>query len=171
MPFPATAVANEFLTIAKSVCNELTPMKVQKLVYFAHGWYLALTGRPLVSDTIQAWQYGPVIPSLYQAFKEYGNSPIGTPAFQGSWHDGRYAWSVPRLETSSINVEEIERARQVIRKVWDLYGSYTSIRLSNATHDPDGPWAQVYQDGIKSIPISNDKIKVYFQGLANASQR
>jgi uncharacterized phage-associated protein len=171
MPFQATAVANEFLTIAKAEGEDLTPMKVQKLVYFAHGWFLALTGQPLISDRIQAWQYGPVIPSLYQAFREYGNTPIGTPAFAPAQIGGRYTWSVPTLESTCPNREEISRARQVIKKVWDLYKGYTSIRLSNATHAPDGPWAQVYKEGVRSIPIPDEKIKAYFQGLASVARK
>ena len=69
MPFSAAAVANEFLHLAHRDDRPITPLKMQKLVYFAHGWHLAITGAPLISEPIQAWQYGPVISSLYQIFK------------------------------------------------------------------------------------------------------
>ena len=62
-------------------------------------------------------------------------------------------------------------AREVIQKVWELYGGYTSARLSNATHAQDGPWCAVYQEGVKSIPIPNESIKRYFQGLANVAAK
>jgi uncharacterized phage-associated protein len=171
MPFPATAVANEFLTIAKAEGKELTPLKLQKLVYFAHGWYLALTGQPLISETIQAWQYGPVIPTLYREFREYGNGTIGTPAVQSGFIGGRFTMSVPSLDSCGHSRDEIEKARQVIRKVWELYGGFSSVRLSNASHVPGGPWEKVYKEGHKSIPIPNDEIRTYFQGLAHATGR
>lgn len=170
MPFPATAVANEFLKIAKAEGKDLTPMKLQKLVYFAHGWYLALTGDPLISERVEAWQYGPVIPSLYRQFKEYGNASIGFPALDSRWDGSRPTFVVPSLDImGSPSVRE--KARQVIRKVWELYGGFTPFRLSNATHAPDGPWAQVYRDGCKSTIIPDEAIKEYFRGLAHVPGR
>jgi uncharacterized phage-associated protein len=169
MPFSAKAVANEFLTIARAEGKDLTPLKLQKLVYFAHGWFLALTSKPLIAERIQAWQYGPVIPSLYQEFKEYGNEPIGTPAMDLGWSEGRPTYVVDQLDNSDRPEAEINSARQVIGKVWELYGNYSSARLSNASHVTGGPWERVYKEGSKSISIPNDEIMKYFRGLANAS--
>ena len=76
MPFSAKAVANVFLELADAAKQTLTPMKLQKLVYYAHGWYLGLTGRPLLDELIQAWSFGPVVRSLYNEFKEFGADPI-----------------------------------------------------------------------------------------------
>ena len=76
MAYEAKAIANYFLEKAKAEGNSLTPMQVQKLVYFAHGWYLGLFGEPLIKESVQAWSYGPVIPSLYQEFKRFGNQGI-----------------------------------------------------------------------------------------------
>ena len=169
MPFPAAAVANEFLTIAKAQNKDLTPLKLQKLVYFAHGWYLALTGEPLILETIQAWQYGPVIPALYREFRDYGNGTIGTPAVRSEFKGGRFTMFVPQLDTYGQKKEEVDRARQVIGKVWEIYGGFSSIRLSNATHVPGGPWERVYKEGSKSIPIPNEEIRKYFTELGHAT--
>ena len=169
MAFPAKAIANEFLTIAKNQGDDLTPMKLQKLVYFAHGWYLAVTGKPLISEDIQAWEYGPVIPSLYKDFREYGNSPIGFPATEFKMRDGRATLFVPLIGNSG-NPEERDTARQVVQKVWKEYGPYTPARLSNATHAPDSPWNQVYREGEKNIPIPSQSIREYFLKVANAGR-
>src|ERR1700680_3484243 len=80
MPFSAAAVANEFLRLAHRDNKPITPLKMQKLVYFAHGWHLALTGRPLLSEPIQAWEYGPVIPTIYKEFSELVSDAIHYPA-------------------------------------------------------------------------------------------
>src|SRR5947209_3400405 len=76
MPYDAKAIANYFLDLAEAEAKSLTPMKLQKLVYYAHGWHLALTGRPLLDEEIQAWSFGPVIRSLYNEFREFGAEPI-----------------------------------------------------------------------------------------------
>jgi uncharacterized phage-associated protein len=169
MAFPAKSIANEFLTIAKNEGKELTPMKIQKLVYFAHGWYLAVTGRPLISESIQAWEYGPVIPSLYGDFREFGNSPVGFPATVFKMREGRATFSVPVIGNSG-NPEEREVALQVVKKVWKEYGHYTPARLSNATHSSDSPWSKVYREGEKNIPIPDQSIREYFLKVANAER-
>src|SRR5215467_7486621 len=76
MAYPAKAVANEFLYLAKEERRPVTPMQLLKLVYFAHGWYLALTGERLIDERVEAWKYGPVVPSIYHEFKRFGNEPI-----------------------------------------------------------------------------------------------
>jgi uncharacterized phage-associated protein len=76
MAINALAVANHFLDIAEKAGQRLTPMKLQKLVYFAHGWHLGLTGEPLLDEEIQAWSFGPVVRSVYNAFRDCGGDEI-----------------------------------------------------------------------------------------------
>ena len=63
--FPTVAVANAILTAARAQGILLTPLQLAKLVYIAHGWWLAHSGQPLSPDEVQAWKYGPLIPALY----------------------------------------------------------------------------------------------------------
>ena len=60
MATSARAVANEFIRLAKADCKSFTPSQLMKLAYIAHGWMLALYQRPLITDRIEAWKYGPV---------------------------------------------------------------------------------------------------------------
>jgi uncharacterized phage-associated protein len=79
MPYSAIKVANEFLRLAKAdnPLRYLTPLQLIKLVYIAHGWSLHyFPETPLLIEIPQAWQYGPVVPSLYSAVRRYGSSPI-----------------------------------------------------------------------------------------------
>jgi uncharacterized phage-associated protein len=167
MPFNATTVANEFLKIARDKGEAITSMKLQKLVFYAHGWSLALANEPLICNRIEAWDYGPVIPDLYQVFKVYGNEPITAPAQEWVVRDKKMVLITPMLETCP---EEIERmgAQKIIARVWQQYGRFTAARLSNATHAPGTPWAQVYKSGERNILIPNPVIKTYFESLIHA---
>jgi uncharacterized phage-associated protein len=70
------AIANYFIARAAADGKRLTPLQLIKLVYIAHGWYLGLTGEPLINEPPEAWQYGPVIPSLYPSSAYSLSSPI-----------------------------------------------------------------------------------------------
>ena len=65
-PYSAKAIANAFLQRAFNEKKAIGQLKLQKLVYIAHGYYLALTGgNPLVNEPFEAWDYGPVNRTLY----------------------------------------------------------------------------------------------------------
>ena len=166
MPNDARAIANEFLKLAKEEGKQIDPMKLQKLVFFAHGWHLALMDRPLINEKVEAWRYGPVIPSLYHEFKTFGNGPITecatvlnperTPS--GSI---RFFLSAPEIvgpDTDSV--------RQLIKRVWDVYGKLSGIQLSNLTHALDSPWAKTPDKEIRGTDISDEDIKAYFVNIA-----
>lgn len=172
MPYPATAIANEFIVLAAERGIPLTPLKLQKLVYFAHGWCLALTDKPLISNPVEAWQYGPVIPSIYHEFKSCGNNPIVSPASSGFHHvgGGKFIKTFKTL-AEYPDTEERHIAREIIAKVLDTYGRYSGAKLSNATHMEGSPWQQVYTEGSRHQAISNDLIRDYFKGLASATAR
>ena len=57
MPYDAKSIANFFIDRAKESGETLTQMKLHKLIYYAHGWHLALTGEPLIDEPVQAWNY------------------------------------------------------------------------------------------------------------------
>ena len=175
MFYDAKAIANYFLQRAEDHPETpLSPMKLQKLVYYAHGWWLALTDQPLINEQVEAWKFGPVIPSLYRAFRRYGNAPITDYARssvdRGSVAgDGFYEpeWSIPAIDDRP---EDAARVRQVLDRIWEIYGKYTAIQLSNATHQPGTPWHQVYTEYQGDLPrgtdIPADTIKRHFRSLA-----
>ena len=76
MPTHSAALANEFIDRANSCGKQLTQMQLQKLVYIAHGWNLAINGSPLTEDTPQAWDYGPVYRDLWLALRSFGKSAV-----------------------------------------------------------------------------------------------
>jgi len=172
MPFSPGAVANRFLEIAEEHGKQLTPMKLQKLVYFAHGWHLALTDLPLVNESVEAWKFGPVIPSLWGSLKEYGNreidAKITVPDVTKSERGFTVRWEEPSLENSDNSGDEKAFAAALLRKMWERYGKFTAVQLSNMTHEPGTPWYQVWMpmaaDPIRRKDIPNELIKEYFRG-------
>jgi uncharacterized phage-associated protein len=69
-------IANYFISLANETGSFISNLKLQKLVYYAQAWHLALYDEPLFADDFQAWVHGPVIPSLYQKYKSFGWQPI-----------------------------------------------------------------------------------------------
>src|SRR5882724_82988 len=70
------SIANYFIKKARESGAEMTPMKLIKLVYISYGWYLAFANKPLINEKVQAWKYGPVVPSVYQEFKKFYKGQI-----------------------------------------------------------------------------------------------
>lgn len=141
-------IANRFLDIARKRHDTLTPMQVLKLVYIAHGWMLGLYGRPLIRDDVQAWQYGPVIPTLYNAMREYRGSPV-------------------TRDLRAIADDPLDRAEMdIVRQVYDLYGKKSGPALSRLTHAPGTPWALTYEVGEFGVVIPTDIIEDHYQQLA-----
>lgn len=152
------AVANWFIENA----SPIDPLKLQKLIYFAHGWYLALRDQPLIDEFVEAWEYGPVVPSVYHEFKEYGNRPIlkpGTAVERRS--DGTLWFVTPRVPNDD------EFVVKLLRKIADVYGRYSGLQLSTETHKPDSPWAKVRSTsfGRKGTDIPDEEIETYFKQL------
>lgn len=174
MPYDAKAVANFFLDRSEEEKTTLSPMKLQKLVYFAHGWYLAFKKNPLIHEPVEAWMWGPVIPSLYHEFKDFGNAPITRHATEldiDQKTNMEVRFVVP--EIPSDDSEEARFSRALIVRVWDVYKNFVASQLSNMTHEPGTPWRQVFDHyarlGMsipKHVPIPNESIRTYFFSLA-----
>ena len=146
MAYPAAAIANEFIRIAERKGRRLTQMQVQKLVYFAHGWHLALTGEPLINERVLAWDYGPVVRSLWRAFKEYGSNPIQKMARVPDWEGDLVNWITPTVEDGE-QPETNAYTAALIRRVWEQYGSLKAYELSELTHVEGGPWSRTRENG------------------------
>lgn len=136
-------IADTLVKLATLEDKVFTPMQLIKLVYLSHGWTLGLYGRPLIKQDVEAWKYGPVIPELYQAIKQYRSSPV--------------------REISCKKEKIDERFADVINQVYKIYGSFTGIELSMLTHEKNSPWEITWNSG-KSI-ISNDLIAYYYKKM------
>ena len=151
-PYKADAIANEFLD---GRLNKISPMKLQKLVYYAHAWSLGLFGEELVEEPIEAWPYGPVIPTLYHEFKGFGNRPVARMAIE---IDDQLNKIHPRIDADDV------RTAALIKRIWKLLGNRSAVALSNMTHAPNEPWAKIpVRSG--GIRIPNKLIKKCFKKI------
>ena len=166
-PYDAKAVANYFLELAGRDGRTLDPMKIQKLVYLAHGWHLALTGKPLVTERIEAWQYGPVIRSLYAAFQDAGSGPIKAPAREAQFADGKVVFVVsPRIQ--DLQDPANEETRKILDEIWKVYGGFTAVQLSNLTHEQGSPWEITWSRSKdkEGLVIDDKLVQEYFENQA-----
>lgn len=172
MPYDPKAIANYFLTVAAGHNQILTPMKIQKLVYFANGWHLAVKGEPLINEQVEAWPYGPVIPSLYSTFRRFGDQPItGRVDHTVTDFIDKWEMSIRRFQPSLDDIpDQAEFTKAFLSRIWDIYGGYTAIQLSNETHRPGSPWDTISKQYNGAIPkrtdIPSDLMKNYFRSLA-----
>ena len=159
------AIANEFIRLASRDGRGLTQMQLQKLVYIAHGWCLAINGKRLTTDDPQAWDYGPVYQELHRALRRYGRKPIDQEIrkadfFPGEFDDEPEMPAVARLDSAE---------RAVIQRVYRDYGKYHAFQLSALTHRDGTPWTLVFAKGEgKSDHIPADMIRDHFVNLARS---
>ncbi len=166
-PCAAPAVANRFLALARRDGAPIDHLKLQKLIYCAHGWYLAFTGRPLLQEHVEAWQYGPVIPTVYHIFKRFGGDPIDQPAFRHALDPLRS--SVVHFAPYEVVPGSYEE--RVIDEVWKAYGKYSGTELSNLTHREGTAWYRMREEGLGGrlgTDMPDDWIAEEFQGKWNA---
>lgn len=137
MAYSAQAVANAFIERAqKGEIPDLTPMKLQKLLFYVQSWYLRDHDcTPLMDDHFARWTYGPVVPSLYHDLKTYGAKPV-TSKISTALHDGNGF----KIVTPSIMSDD-EEARQYIELVIATYGNLSGPRLSWLTHEKGTAWS------------------------------
>lgn len=127
-------IANLMLDEADRRGLKLTNLALQKLIYFAHGIHLTKTKRPLVSGYFEAWQYGPVHPSVYRAFKPSGAKPITTRAVGKDPLTGK-----TRDLPKPSEMEVVDLVSDVMRS----YGHLPPGRLVDLSHAKDSPWSVV----------------------------
>lgn len=156
----ASSLENLFSISEKMLCviayifatlEEVTPLMLQKLLYFVQGIYSALYNQPMFMEDCRAWVHGPVYEEIYDLFKEFKYNPID---------DARFA-----IIGGSKDVLTIEE-KDVIDIVLKTFGMYGGKTLERITHEED-PWIiarKGYDDDVPSHAIiPKESIKRYFE--------
>ena len=128
----AVEIANFFI---RSGQGEYSPLKIQKLIYIASLLHIRRFGKSLVRESFQAWEYGPVISTLYHKLKQYGRLHVRRP--------------IKTYDPAVLSDDQIE----ILKLVDESFGCMPPSKLVRITHDKDGAWAKNYVAGAKvSIP-------------------
>ena len=138
----AIDVAQYLLYRANLDGEVITNLKMQKLLYYAHAWYMVNFDKPLFDDTIGAWDYGPAIYDIYRRYKKFGYSPIKYK------HTGK--------EVEIFDKRQLEYLDQFYGK----FIKYSAHTLARATHNDD-PWKNARENGEEFI--DNEVIKEYYK--------
>lgn len=123
-------VANTILKLSFDEQNLVTPMKLQKLVYCTYKKHLKEYGEKLFLEPFMKWKYGPVLESVYNAYKLYGPNPI-----TGYCQDINGQVTVLNMSTPS-------KARESIVETWIKYRNYSAWELSKLTHGENTAWSK-----------------------------
>lgn len=132
-------------------------MAINKVIYFAHAWFLVALERPLVMQSFEAWQHGPVVQDVYRSFKEFGDNPIKSRAKR-----------LDRLAAEFITCESTlkEEELALLLSVSEHYAAIPASQLRTMTHVAGGPWDGVWNYKGSSNPgmtISNELIRAHYR--------
>jgi len=124
--YSALDIANYFLHKAQEATEEdhelISNLKLQKLVYYAQGLFMAVYKKKLFSDKIEAWAYGPVVPDLYHHCKA---------------HDSKGIRADKNFDPLTID----ENTKMFLDEIYEAFGQYSAIRLMNLSHS-DQCWKE-----------------------------
>jgi uncharacterized phage-associated protein len=136
MTYDARVVANHMLDRADDTGLSITNLALNKLVYFAHGTYFSSYSRPLVKNAFEAWQFGPVVRVLYDAFKIYENRPIRDRARRFN----------PVENAFEVISEQLARSDAlIVDGVFDMFSPMTAGQLVDLSHEEGSPWAALWE--------------------------
>lgn len=139
-------VANYFLLQTDDDAGDIiSNLKLQKLVYYAQGFHLALKGAPLFNEPLQAWNHGPVSPELYRMFRDHG------------------AGALPRPVNCELTLTAEET--DLLDEVYAVYGQFSAWKLRDLTHD-EAPWKNSFREGENAV-IPHEEMQLFFRTQLN----
>ncbi len=136
----AKDVARFFIKKGSDEDDDITNLKLQKLLYYAQGFHLALFGKPLFEEDIEAWTHGPVVPEVYHKDKKYVKNPL----------------PVEGVDDVMKNLTDDQIG--FLYEIWSVFGQYSPWKLRDMTHQ-EKPWMDHEKD---ASVISKDELKDYF---------
>lgn len=151
--YSASQVADYFvflsnqMMIDEGVSEGVTPLKLQKFLYFAQAASLAMFDKKLFGENIEAWKYGPVVSEIYHHYKNT----------QGTS-------DTPITVTTGVYKEiSDDQTKQLITGVWELFDKYSARELVDITHQ-HSPWKNLYQEG-KNVVIPPEVLRDYYRDI------
>lgn len=164
MRLNALSIANYFIDLAESEGTTITQLGLMKRVYASYGFGLAILNRSIIDDrfdTVQAWKYGPVIPSVYHTFKRFKGSPITDKSVLEIWDDEKEEaiYITPELEDNDV--------KGVVKMVWERYKGISDREMVSLTHRNGTPWDLCYIPEMNAA-IPESFTKLYYSKLVSS---
>jgi|SRR5580700_8585669 uncharacterized phage-associated protein len=146
----ASIIAKHIIGTFKNLGQPITNLKLQKLLYYSQAWHLALHGRILFCDRIEAWVHGPVVPTVFREYREFKWAPLPDD---------------PTFTTPPIEICEH------IAEVLSTYGKFDATQLEHLTHS-EGPWMEARKgipgDMASTNEITHSAMMNYYRARLNA---
>ncbi len=166
MNYSPGAVANFFLEKAWNKSCGLTPMHLQKLMYFANGWYMAFYNEgdeifPLINESFKSWEYGPVCESVYYEFKKFGGNFISKGCLMTEIEVSDDLLEV-NIRTNKVSKDDNE-VNELLEDVWLKYAHLELSILSTIILEEtaDNPWRKSRKEGLETGIIRGKEIDSY----------
>ncbi|QAB40095.1 DUF4065 domain-containing protein [Acinetobacter baumannii] len=157
--------ANYLIWSAKEKFNKgITNLQLQKFLYFAYVKYLIRNNEKLFNDPIEKWQYGPVVPSVYHSFKDYGFFEINEPKqeFDVNFIDGKLHLNEKKFDPSVIDSDH--KLSSILNDVLVKWINLPAFKMVEETHKE--PMWKNYQtqimNGERGLQYTDDEIKRFF---------
>ncbi len=129
---PVEEVANYFLNKLDAEAEDcISNLKLQKLVYYAQGFVMALKNKKLFNEPIEAWPHGPVVKVLYDKYKKFGKNAIT--------HE--------QAEDNCKTLEQEPELMDILDEVYQVYGQFSAWKLRNMTHE-ETPWNETPRNSV-----------------------
>jgi uncharacterized phage-associated protein len=165
--YEARKVCNFLLANFDAVEFGLTNLRINKLLFFIHAESLAHRAQGLIRNHFEAWQFGPVIRPIFDAFKGYNDGPIKGPAQFLDYATGT------RVAVPFDDIRDDDR--QILLMEFKNYSRFSTGQLVSLSHEKNGPWDIVYRahlaDPTQSPRIPNELIRKHFTGEDNTAAR
>jgi Uncharacterized phage-associated protein len=144
LPVDARDVANYILDVADRNNAPITNLALQKILFFCHAIFLIQCRSPLIHNPIEAWRMGPVVRSVYDAFRCFGREPITARAVHSDPLDER-VFVVPFSPS--------ERVREVLEPIITSYAQMNPMGLVYLSHVHGGPWHAALEDYVTKANV------------------
>ncbi|XCI75412.1 MAG: type II toxin-antitoxin system antitoxin SocA domain-containing protein [Flavobacteriales bacterium] len=156
--YRSTLIASCFIRWALEESKPITPVMVQKLIYFAHGFYLAFITKPLIFEVIYVGKHGPIIDPVYHNYKIFENHPIVLKDQSFSVLD---EYDISHIKSVIAHVDWV-----FLESIWNIFKKYSEVELSSLGCASGSPWDITIQNNqgmiSKNLPIDNELIRNHF---------
>lgn len=141
--YKALDIARYIIERCREKNRTVSNLKLQKILYFVQAEFLVTKNQPCFGETIEAWDFGPVVPEVYYEYRMYGSA------------------NIPCIGKSRVNQLISARDKEVLNGIIDECSRYSASALVEITHNQT-PWAEAYDQAGYNNEITTESIKDYF---------